>query len=139
MIKIQLVAVLSLDGFVSAPQSDSQWMLHPDRFGFTRLREEADYEIPAEATLSQITGWKKEKRDSSVTYLIEATPRSVSLINGMLRYCLIDELILYTVPFISGGKGVRLFEEEIPESHWEIAGKKEYKHGVQQIVYRRKE
>ena len=37
--------------------------------------------------------------DDTVCYLIEATTNTAEFINGMMRMRLIDEIILYTVPF----------------------------------------
>ena len=39
---------------------------------------------------------------TNIRYLAEATPDTADYINGLLRMHAMDEIILYTVPFISG-------------------------------------
>ena len=37
-----------------------------------------------------------------ICYLAEVTPEKADYINGLLRMRVVDEIILYTVPFIAG-------------------------------------
>lgn len=59
------------------------------------------------------------------------------ILNGLLRLQLIDEIILYTVPFIAG-TGRHLFKANLPTSHWSLVKKKEYNGGILRTVYRKK-
>lgn len=62
--------------------------------------------------------WKKEYED---TYLVEATPDTISIVGGLFRYWLVDEIILYITPQIQGD-GIRLFTLIPGPSSWEMTG-----------------
>ena len=55
-------------------------------------------------------------------------------INGLLRMHAVDEIILYTVPFISGS-GRHFFKSALPEQHWTLSSLKSYPNGVCRIIY----
>ena len=46
----------------------------------------------------------------------------------------VDEIILYTVPFISGS-GRHFFKSALPEQHWTLSSLKSYPNGVCRIIY----
>ena len=46
----------------------------------------------------------------------------------------VDEIILYTVPFISGS-GRHFFKSALPEQHWTLSSLKSYSNGVCRIIY----
>ena len=133
MAKVQVLAVLSLDGCLSESAGDASWVLRPESYDIDKLFDAADYELTPAYPTSRLT----ENKSNSI-FLVEATQETADYINGLLRLQLIDEVILYTVPFIAG-TGRHLFKSNLPTSHWDLVEKKEYNGGVLRIVYRKKQ
>ena len=132
MAKVQVLAVLSLDGCLSEKTGDASWVLRPEGYGIDKLFDAADYELTPLYPTSRLA-----ENKSDFLFLIEATYETADYINGILRLQLVDEIILYTVPFIAG-TGRHLFKSNLPTSHWSLVEKKEYNGGVLRIVYRKK-
>ena len=132
MAKVQVLAVLSLDGCLSEEMNDTCWKPHPENYDIGKLFDAADYELTPIYPTSRLA----ENKSKSI-FLIEATQETADYINGLLRLRLIDEIILYTVPFIAG-TGRHLFKSNLPTSHWDLVEKKEFNGGVLRIVYRKK-
>ena len=131
MAKVQVLAVLSLDGCLSESAGDANWVLRPESYDIDKLFDAADYELPPAYPTSRLV----ENKSKSI-FLIEATQETADYINGLLRLRLIDEIILYTVPFIAG-TGRHLFKSNLPTSHWSLVEKKEYNDGILRAVYRK--
>ena len=96
MAKVQVLAVLSLDGCLSEKTGDACWALRPESYGIDKLFDAADYELTSLYPTSRLA---EDKSDS--IFLIEATQETATYINGLLRLQLVDEIIIYTVPFIA--------------------------------------
>ena len=60
------------------------------------------------------------------------------IINELLKYDLIDELIISVVPILLGN-GTRLFKDERPEQLLEFVSAKTFDTGLVQLYYKRKE
>ena len=131
MAKVQVLAVLSLDGCLSEKTGDACWALRPESYGIDKLFDAADYELTPLYPTSRLT----ENKSDSI-FLIEATEDNADYINGLMRLQLIDEIILYIVPFIAG-TGRQLFKSNLPTSHWKVTEKKGYECGVLRAVYRK--
>ena len=132
MAKVRVLAVLSLDGCLSEKTGDANWALRPECYGIDKLYDAADYELTPLYPTSRLV----ENKSESI-FLIEATHETSDYINGLLRLQLIDEIILYMVPFIAG-TGRHLFKANLPASHWNLIEKKEYNGGILRTVYRKK-
>ena len=132
MAKVQVLAVLSLDGCLSEKTGDSSWVLRPEGYGIDKLFDAADYELTPLYPTSRLA-----ENNSESLFLIEATHNTTDYINGLMRLQLIDEVILYMVPFIAG-TGRHLFKANLPASHWSLIEKKEYNGGILRTVYRKK-
>ena len=132
MAKVQVFAVLSLDGCLSEKTGDACWALRPESYGIDRLFDAADYELTPAYPTSRLT----ENKSNSI-FLIEANHETADYINGLLRLQLIDEIVLYTVPFIAG-TGQHLFKSNLPTSHWQLADKKEYNGDILCTIYRKR-
>lgn len=132
MAKVQVLAVLSLDGCLSEKTGDASWALRPESYGIDKLFDAADYELTSLYPTSRLA----EDKSASL-FLIEATQDTATYINGLLRLQLVDEIILYTVPFIAG-TGRHLFKSNLPTSHWELTDKKEYNGDILCSIYRKK-
>ena len=135
MAKIKLLAVLSLDGCLSEMNRESRWWLRPESYGITEIRDNASLELTSDISLSMLINWKMNE-DDTVCYLIEATTNTAEFINGMLRMRLIDEIILYTVPFIAG-TGQHLFKATLPTSYWNLTEQCTYNGGISRTIYQR--
>ena len=131
MAKVQILAVLSLDGCLSESAGDASWVLRPESYDIDKLFDAADYELTPAYPTSRLV----ENKSKSI-FLIEATQETADYINGLLRLRLIDEIILYTVPFIAG-TGRHLFKSNLPTFHWSLVEKKEYNDGILRTVYRK--
>lgn len=132
--KVVLFAVLTMDGCLADSSGEAQkWLAktdRPDRFGIAEMKETA-------RPLSEYTSLTMLVLDkSSSTYLIEANATTASIINGMARMHLLDEIILCTIPVIAGN-GCRLFLGDLPESEWIREEIKAYKDGSLKAVYRK--
>lgn len=136
MAKVQLLAILSLDGCLSEKSGDARWWLRPERYGIEELHHNATSVLDEETSLSTLTA-RLQRKDDAV-YLIEASLETAEVVNGMLRMHLIDEIILYTVPFIAGN-GSQLFESSLPLSYWKPIGNREYNGGIIRTIYHRKQ
>ena len=132
MAKVQVLAVLSLDGCLSEKSGDACWVLRPESYDIDKLFDAADYELTPVYPTSRLV----ENKSKSL-FLIEATHETSDYINGLLRLQLIDEVILYIVPFIAG-TGRHLFKANLPASHWSLIEKKEYNGGILRMVYRKR-
>ena len=132
MAKVQVLAVLSLDGCLSEKTGDASWVLRPEGYGIDKLFDAADYELTPLYPTSRLA-----ENNSESLFLIEATHDTTDYINGLMRLQLIDEVILYMVPFIAG-TGRHLFKANLPASHWSLIEQKEYNGGILRTVYRKK-
>ena len=99
--KVQILAVLTMDGCLS---SELYYKAHQDlcldRCGLDEIRKNALYRVTPDYSISMLHEWRKD--GTNIRYLAEATPDTADYINGLLRMHAVDEIILYTVPFISG-------------------------------------
>ena len=131
--KVQILAVLSMDGCLSSElYSKACKELRLDNCGINEIRDNALYHITPNYSLSMLDGWRKDGTD--ICYLAEATPDKTEYINGLLRMRVVDEIILYTVPFISG-TGRHFFKSVLPETQWTLTSQKNYPNGVCRNIY----
>lgn len=99
--KVQILAVLTMDGCLSSELYDKAHQdLCLDRCGLDEIRKKAFYRVTPDYSISMLHEWRKD--GTNIRYLAEATPDTADYINGLLRMHAVDEIILYTVPFISG-------------------------------------
>ena len=116
--KVQILAVLSMDGcHISELYCKAYKELHLDKCG---INDE----------------WRKD--NTRICYLAEVTPEKADYINGLLRMRVVDEIILYTVPFIAG-TGRHFFQSVLPETQWILTSQKSYPNGVCRSIYTRME
>ena len=80
MAKVQVVAVLSLDGCLSEKSGDACWVLRPESYDIDKLFDAADYELTPAYPTSRLV----ENKSKSI-FLIEATQETADYINGLLR------------------------------------------------------
>lgn len=136
MAKIQLLSILSIDGCLSDMETEGRWWLHSESYCMDEIYSKATFKISPDDSLTALIT-EHEKQDDTI-YLIEATPETADFINGMLRMRIIDEIILYTVPFIAG-TGIRLFQGNLPISYWKQMEQTSFQDGTIRSIYRRME
>lgn len=136
MAKVQLLAVLSLDGCLPDVSGEIRWWVRPERYGIENIRNEATSLLSENISLSVLTAWLQRKDDA--VYLIEASPETTGFINSIMHMHLIDEIILYTVPLIAGN-GRHLFKSALPLSYWGFISHKEYNGEIIRTIYHKKE
>ena len=135
--KVQILAVLTMDGCHSSELYGKAYEdLRLDRCDIGKIRGNALYHITPDYSISMLDEWRKD--NTNICYLAEATPDNSDYINGLLRMRVVDEIILYTVPFISG-TGRHFFKSALPEARWRLASQKGYSNGVCRSVYTRME
>ena len=116
--KVQILAVLTMDGcHASELCGKSGKDICLDRCGINEIREKALYHITPDYSISMLDEWRKDCTE--ICYLAETTPDNADYINGLLRMRVVDEFILYTVPFISG-TGRHFFKSALPETRWTL-------------------
>jgi len=135
--KVQILAVLTMDGCHSSELYGKAYEeLRLDRCDIDKIRENALYHITPDYSISMLDEWRKD--NTNICYLAEATPDNSDYINGLLRMRVVDEIILYTVPFISG-TGRHFFKSALPEARWTLSSQKSYSNGVCRSIYTRME
>ncbi len=131
--KVQILAVLTMDGCHSSELYDKAYKkLRLDGCGIDKIRKNALYHITPDYSISMLDEWRKDR--TNICYLAEATPNNSDYINGLLRMRVVDEIILYTVPFISG-TGRHFFRSALPETQWTLTSQKSYPDGVCRSIY----
>ena len=120
--KVQILAVLTMDGcHASELCGKSGKDICLDRCGINEIREKALYHITPDYSISMLDEWRKDCTE--ICYLAETTPDNADYINGLLRMRVVDEFILYTVPFISG-TGRHFFKSALPETRWTLTSQR---------------
>ena len=131
--KIQILAVLTMDGCLSSELYGKVYKeLNLDRCGLDEIRKNALYRVTPDYSISMLHEWRKD--GTNTRFLAEATPNTADYINGLLRMQAVDEIILYTVPFIAG-TGRYFFQSAHYEKHWTLASLKSYPNGVCRSIY----
>lgn len=133
MAKLQLLAIITLDGYLFDRAVSSPLWDNPDKYGLTRIRDRTTQTLGPDVSFISLIQWKKEYEG---IYLVEAVPDTISVIGSMFRYWLVDEIILFVIPYIQGD-GIRLFTEIPGPSLWEMTGNKCFKSGICRLTYRR--
>lgn len=125
-----------MDGCLLETMKQAGQWFSPEQYGITELKEDVVCILNENTSLIWLSS-QVEKAGNSPTYMIEATNKTTSIINGMIRMRLVDEIILYMVPVIAGN-GSRLFQSSLPESEWTCTGSRQWKDGMVRIAYGRK-
>lgn len=132
MAKVQLLTVQSIDGYMIDNYNELPAVLSDE---MVKLKDAAIRQLNENASLSMLIDWRENEPDR-FTYLIEATKETRSIINGMFRMHLIDEIVRYTIPVMLG-TGVSLYQQELPKNNWKVVKTVAYKEEVSLTVFRR--
>lgn len=132
MAKVQLLTVQSIDGYMIDNYNELPAVLSDE---IEKLKDAAIRQLNENASLSMLIDWRENEPDS-FTYLIEATKETRSIINGMFRMHLIDEIVRYTIPVMLG-TGVSLYQQELPKNNWKVVKTASYKDEMSLTVFRK--
>ena len=134
MATIQAVTVMTLDGFL--PDNDNvsmQWVIN-HKNGFLHWRERCSAFILPHSILDLLC--EKDRRDDSFTYLAEICDlESLELLRGLFLYNLVDELIVYLLPFSAGQRTSVL--SVFPPQQWQLHKTASFSNGVCRLIYRK--
>ena len=114
MAKIQIIAAMTMDGFLpKADESLMQWVMN-DAKGFPYWHEQSVYRLMPHYPLLDLLAEKHSDKNQSDTYIAEISDKdSIELLRGLSRYNLIDEMVVYILPTIAG-KGTPVFDDLTP-------------------------
>lgn len=132
MAKVQLLTVQSIDGYMIDNHNELPAVLSDE---IEKLKDAAIRQLNKNASLSMLIDWRENEPDR-FTYLIEATKETRSIINGMFRMHLIDEIVRYTIPVMLG-TGVSLYQQELPKNNWKVVKTASYKDEMSLTVFRK--
>lgn len=107
-----ILAILSIDGCLTDDKTERSWTLRPDVYGIDAL-----YDAYGDA-------------------LVEADVTNLSYIKELFAQEQVERMIVYTVPFLSGGN-FHLFFDDMPPLYWTLESSQLYRGGVVCTVYKR--
>lgn len=135
MAKVQLLAVLSIDGCPTELQPQKRLFRSPEDYGIEKIRGNALYKLTPDYSISILLEW--QEKYGNTCYLLEANAENTEYANGLLRMNVIDEIILYIVPCIIG-TGRHLFKSAFLKTEWTLAESKRFDDGVVRLIYRKR-
>ncbi|HJG25902.1 MAG TPA: deaminase [Parabacteroides merdae] len=133
MATVQILAFITLDGYLARRTTFPDLWEHPEKYGITRIREDALSRLDPDVSFISLTEWKY---GHSGVYLAEATLETLPFTDSLLRFGMADELVLYVLPRFQG-EGSRLFEVGSGFSLWKLAGTRSFHRDVCRLHYRR--
>ena len=135
MAKIQIIAAMTMDGFLpKADESLMQWVMN-DAKVFPYWHEHSIYRLMPHYPLLDLLAEKHSDNNQSDTYIAEISDKdSIELLRGLSRYNLIDEMVVYILPIIAG-KGTPVFDDLSP-SRWSVHKTTSFSNGITRIIYR---
>lgn len=134
MARIQVVTAMTLDGFLPETAGTLVSWIKNDRRGFPLWRERCSAFILPHSILDLLCD--KDGKDGSFIYLAEIIDlESVELLRGLFLYNLVDEIVVYILPF-STGQGISVLDTFRPQ-HWELQKNTSFSNGICRLVYRK--
>lgn len=133
MAKIQVVFIMSMDGFLPDNSNPLAHWVKNSKQGLPYWHEQKSIPLHPHYPLLDLINKKKEGSNSNV-YLAEiSTEESLNLLYGLFLYHLVDEMIIYLLPVIlKKGKSIH---DLIPVSSWKLKQISNYKNGICSLVY----
>lgn len=132
--KVQILAILSMDGCLSELNPKKRLFRSPEDYGMEEIRGKALYRLTPDYTISILQD-QREKEDDTY-YLLEADAKTVGYANGLIRMNAVDEIIIYIMPCIIG-TGDHFFKSGLFPTDWTLAENRKYGGGIIRLTYRR--
>ena len=122
MAKIQIIAAMTMDGFLpKADENLMQWVMN-DAKGFPYWHEQSVYRLIPHYPLLDLLAERHSDNNQSDTYIAEISDKdSIELLRGLSRYNLID--------------GTPVFDDLTP-SRWSVDKTTSFSNGITRIIYR---
>ena len=117
MAKLQLLAITTLDGYLSSTGPVSLCGIIRNKYGLTKIRERA--RLGPDVSFISLTQWKENEG----IYFIEAGSGYTSVISSMFRYCWRMKSSLLSHRISKGDGWSSVYEIPGPSS-WEMTGNK---------------
>lgn len=99
MATVQILAFITLDGYLARRSTFPDLWEHPEKYGITRIREAALSCLGPDVSFMSLTEWKQ---GHSGVYLAEAALETLPFTDSLLRFDMADELVLYVLPRFQG-------------------------------------
>ena len=133
--KIQVIAILSADGYLLPADTLQGRRLSPHKYSPDALRKRADLPLYRDSPLISLLA---ERRDSSdTTYTVDATSETSDFIRGLLLYDLVDEWVAYELK--EEQKSGIVFSGLFRPNDWNIYEQHRLSSDIICHIYRRKE
>ena len=132
--KVQILAILSMDGCLSELNPKKRLFRSPEDYGMEEIRGKALYKLTSDYTISILQDWREKEDDTC--YLLEADAKTVEYANGLIRMNAVDEIIIYITPCIIG-TGDHFFKSGLFPTEWTLAENRKYGDDVMRLTYRR--
>ena len=133
MAKVRIVTAMTLDGFL--PEADGKFMhwVKTSSKGFPYWLERSTFRLrPGHPMLDLVCD--KERTGNSCIYLTEISNcPGVEFLGNLFRFHLIDELIVYLLPVMTG-TGTSIFKN-LPARHWHLRKADILSNGICRMVY----
>ena len=113
--KVQILAILSMDGCLSGLNPKKRLFRSPEDYGMEEIRGKALYKLTSDYTISILQDWREKEDDTC--YLLEADAKTVEYANGLIRMNAVDEIIIYITPCIIG-TGDHFFKSGLFPTEW---------------------
>ena len=134
MAKIQAVIAMTLNGFLPETADTLMSWIRTDKQGFPYWHNRCSAFILPHSILDLLC--EKDRKDDSFIYLAEIIePESVELLRGLFHYNLVDELIVYLLPF-SSERGTSVLDI-FPPQQWQLYKTTSFSNGIYRLIYRR--
>lgn len=134
MARIQVITAITLDGFLPETAGVLVSWIKNDRQGFPLWRKRCSALILPHSILDLLC--EKDNKGDSFTYLAEIMePESVELLRGLFHYDLVDELVIYQLPF-SAGQGISV-SDTFRSQHWDLHKTASFSNGICRLIYRK--
>lgn len=135
MAKVQVMIAATSDGFFPSKEDRQLEWLRTDKRGFARWNEASDRRLSTNEPLIDLI-CEKQRAENTAVYLAEISDEeSAGLLRGLFAYHLVDEIILYLLPF-TVQSGVRAMEGFAP-AEWKTVQVRRYRNGICRVVYRK--
>lgn len=112
MEKKTVLAILSIDGCLSDNRTERSWVLRSDVYGIDEFYDAIGVES-----------------------LVEADIENAGYVRELLAEGKVERMIVYTVPYLSGGNS-KMFSTELSPTHWILESTKVFREDVVCSVYR---
>ncbi|MCD8270588.1 MAG: dihydrofolate reductase family protein [Parabacteroides sp.] len=135
MAKIQIIMALTLDGFLPHEEETlMRWVKENSRHGFPLWREKNTFSAYPHYGLMDLIN-VATKHDNNCIYLVEIQNKnSAKYAEGLFRYNLVDEIVLYLLP-LSYGKGIPF--TDFQSAQWKLHTCKTFSNDICRIVYKK--